>query len=168
MSANKLLSTLAPEHACLILENLREADRKLYRSFVEAAARRRKLRPEFLDRKPLPERHAWVIAELGRPTSATPAAELLQTWLLTCRKAMLRDFLDTMDVPHDGEGVVESLPPEPPEATLRHAVATLLTKYPDWEVRIYLEMFCQMDIANWPHLRQIVADTFPTPTRAAL
>lgn len=161
MNAAQLLSSLPPEQAGELLTSLREADRGVYRAMVASAAARRRLRPAFLERKPLAERHAWMARELGRPGAGQAAAELIQSWLLICRQDMLTAFLDALGVPHDGHGVVESLPSEPPVEALRDAVQGLLARFPRWQVRLYLEMFCAMDIAaDWLNLRRLVRETF--------
>jgi hypothetical protein len=56
---------------------------------------------------------------------------------------------------HDGNGVLQELPPEPSGETLEAAVGSLLQDRPAWEVFVYLNLFCEMDIADWPKLREL-------------
>jgi len=157
MTATEIFGNLAPAEADEILANLKQDARDVYRAAVGALASRRNLRATFLDKKPLPERHAWMVRELTRPQNADIAVETLQAWLMSSRKDMLRNFLDSLGISHDGEGVVETLPTEPPRDRLEAAVNDLLKERPSWEVRSYLGLFCEMDIADWPVLRELVA-----------
>jgi hypothetical protein len=159
--ADLLFANLAPGEADLVFANLREHDRAAYRGVVVATAARKKLRPVFLERKPLPERHAWMAAMLAKASNADLAAEVLQAWLFACRTPMLVAFLDAVGAPHDGEGRIESLPPEPSKTQLETAVDGLCSRFPQWEVAVYLRLFCEMDIARWPALRELVDDRFP-------
>ena len=85
------------------------------------------------------------------------AAEILQGWLFACHQSVLCDFLDSVGATHDGEGLVESLPEEPPDEILQRAVDGLLAKQPTWVVMTYLNLFCGMDICNWARLEKLVA-----------
>jgi len=144
-----------------VLTDLRSVDRPTFKATLGLLAQRRNLRPAFVDKKPLPERNAWALKELARDSNADIALETLQAWLIACRKDMLKEFLDALDVPHDGEGLIEELPAQPEPERLNSAIETLLTKWPTWEVSAYLNLFCMMDIADWPALKEIVA-TNPT------
>lgn len=156
MTAQEIFAGLSPSEAGELLVSLKNDSREVYRAAVAALATRRNLRASFLDKKPLPERHAWMVRELTRAQNADVAIEVLQTWLVSSRKDMLRTFLDSLGIVHDGEGLVETLPAEPPRDNLEAAVAGLLAKFSKWEVRAYLQLFCEMDIADWPALREIV------------
>jgi hypothetical protein len=156
MTASELFAGLSPEQAATVLGALRETNRPVFQSVTSVTASRRKLRPVFVDKKPLPERLAWVATELARKSNADVAVEVLQAWLFASRKPMLCGFLDELGVGHDGEGLIEDLPAEPPRAKLEAAVNHLLEQYGDWEVRVYLNLFCAMDIAAWPTLTEIV------------
>jgi hypothetical protein len=164
MTANEIMAALEPGQACELLDGLREQNRTAYRTAARLLAARKKLRPAFLDKKPLPERHAWMAAEMGRKSNADIASEVLQNWLFACRRPMLTDFLDRLHVSHDGEGLIDSLPEQPEDGVLRDAVDALLGSHPAWAVMVYLNLFCQMDIAAWPALGEIAA-THPALAR---
>ena len=138
-----------------VFGELREKNREGYRAACRLTLTRRKMRPAFLEKKPLAERFVWLAAEMGRATNEDLAAEVLQSWLTQCRNEMLVSFLDELGVPHDGKGLIESLPEEPPIERLNRAVALLLERWPRWEVLVYLNLFCKMDIACWSGLREI-------------
>ena len=50
-----------------ILTHLQGADKPTYRVAIQTLASARKLRPIFVERKPRPERHAWMQTALARP-----------------------------------------------------------------------------------------------------
>jgi hypothetical protein len=164
MTPNEIMAALGPRQACELIDGLRERNRPACRTAAGLLATRKKLRPAFLDKKPLPERHAWMAAEMTRKSNADIASEVLQNWLFACHQSMLRDFLDRLNIPHDGEGLIESLPPQPAPGALRDAVDFLVDAHPAWAVMVYLNLFCAMDIATWPDLEEIVA-THPALTQ---
>jgi len=153
MSPDKIFSAYPPVAAAL--GELREGSRDAYRAAVAVLAGRRKLRPAFIDKKPLAERHAWMAAELAKKSNADVAAEVLQGWLFACRKPMMAAFLDSLGAPHE-DALIENLPPEPPRDKIEAAVSALLDSHPAWAVAAYLNLFVEMDIAEWPSLRGIV------------
>ncbi len=139
-----------------ILTHLQGADKPTYRVAIQTLATARKLRPIFVERKPRPERHAWMQAALARPQNEQISANLLQMWLMGSQAPMLCDFLDALGIAHDEQGGIENLPPCPEPEKLRAAVDALLAKYPADAVSVYLHSFQGMDIAGWPPLAEIL------------
>lgn len=135
---------------------MQEQDKTAYRATMQLLASRRRLRPVFLERKPRSEQYAWLRSELSRKTNADLATEVLQTWLLGAHRAVICRFLDDLKVPHDGNGLIDALPPEPPE--VKSAVERLLQAHDPLAVAIYLHVFVEMDIAHWPVLAQLLQD----------
>ena len=155
-----------------ILTHLQGADRPTYRVAIQTLAAARKLRPVFVERKPRPERHAWMQGALARPQNEQISANLLQMWLMGSQAPMLCDFLDTLGIAHDEQGGIDTLPACPAPEKLRAAVDALLAKYPADAVAVYLHSFQGMDIAGWPPLAEILANDerlqlAPTPAPAA-
>jgi hypothetical protein len=156
MTSSELFAGLSPEQAASLLGELRETHRPLFQSVTSALAGRRKLRPAFIDKKPVSERLAWVAGELGRKANADLAIEILQGWLFAARQPMLLTFLDALGVSHDGEGLFEELPAEPPREKVLAAVENLLANSPAWVVSVYLRLFVQMDESAWVVLREVI------------
>ena len=140
-----------------ILTHLQGADKPTYRVAIQTLAAARKLRPVFVERKPRPERHAWMQSALARPQNEQISANLLQMWLMGSQSPMLCDFLDSLGIAHDEQGGIENLPPCPEPEKLRASVDALLAKYPADAVAVYLHSFQAMDIAGWPPLAEILA-----------
>jgi hypothetical protein len=157
MTAHELFARLSPSETAGILEWLHEHDRTAHRTCAGMLAGRRKLRPVFVERKPRPERNAWMAENLGRPANADLATEIMQSWILGAQGEMVCGFLDELKVPHDGKGLIESLPAEPPAGDVDKAVEMLLTKFPPGAVMAYLNLFTSMGMTDWPHLTGLVS-----------
>lgn len=156
MNAGELFPRLAPEIVDTIFGNLFEEDKAGYRSVVQTLAIRRKLRPQYLERKQRLDRHVWMAEDLGRGINADMAAQVLQSWLLLRHRDMIRAFLDSLSIPHDGEGMLETLPPQPDKEQLQNAIEELFKTYSPDAVAIYLHIFNAMDIAEWSHLEELL------------
>jgi hypothetical protein len=156
MHAHEIFARLSPALAGQVLSHLQESDKPAYRMAIQTLAAQRKLRPVFVERKPRPERHAWMQTALGRPSGEQIAANLLQMWLMGAQSAMLCDFLDSLGIAHEENGAIDELPACPETPRLQAAVETLLEKHPAEAVAVYLQCFQAMDIAGWPALTEIL------------
>lgn len=158
MKAHEVLQRFSNEAASEIFQYLYQNDKPAYRACAQVLASRRKLRPILLDRKTRAERHAWMHAELSRKSNDDAATELLQTWLLGGNKQLVCSFLDSLGVPHDGHGLLDTLPPEPQKERLKEALDSLLDNHSRTAAVCYLHLFCEMDIADWPILKEIIRE----------
>ena len=157
MTANEIFGRLSAGESGDVFSWFHEKDRPGYRSCVGLLANRRKLRPVFVERKPRDERHAWMKESLARPANADLAAEILQAWILGPNEKMVLDFLEELKIPHDGRGLIETLPPEPPAAEIGLAVENLFKNHPHAAVMVYLNLFAGMDISDWQALKSLVS-----------
>ncbi len=159
MKSHELFQNMSPTLATEILSYLQKEQTPVFKSVVQTLAGQRKLRPVFIERKPPPERYAWIKTALSRKPSDTLAAHLLQAWLLGAQKAMLCDFLDSLGVARDEDGTVEQLPESPPKEKLRATIDQLLAKYPAEAVAVYLHAFHDMDsTVSWPPLGEVLVE----------
>ena len=157
MIAYELFARLSSAETSGILEWLQENDQPAYKTCAGLLAARRKLRAVFVERKPKVERNAWMVENLGKPANADLATEILQSWILGAHGEMVCGFLDLLKIPHDGKGLIESLPAEPPASEIDKAVEELFAKYPSTAVAAYLNLFVSMEMTEWPHLRGLVS-----------
>jgi hypothetical protein len=158
MKSHEIFQHMSPALAVEILAWLQKEQTPVFKSAVQGLANQRNLRAVFIERKPPPERYAWLQAALGRKISDTLAAHLLQAWLLGAQKPMLCDFLDSLGIAHDEDGTVEQLPESPPKEDLRKTIDQLLAKYPAEAVAVYLHAFHDIDTTvSWPPLGEILA-----------
>lgn len=157
MNAAEIFAQAPPEISESILAFFHENDRASHKALMSMLATRRKLRPVFLEQKPKVERNRWMASALSRKANEDLAIEILQTWILNAKRDLVLQFLQDLGIEHDGEGVIEKTPDEPPAALVDQAVEHLLANFCGPEVAIYLTMFVQMDPSGWPHLREILA-----------
>ncbi len=157
MTAYELFGRLPAGQAGEIFSWFHERDRAAYRACIGLLANRRKLRPVFVERKPRDERHTWMKDALSRPANGDMAGEVLQGWILGAHTKMVLDFLDELKVEHDGKGLIEDLPAEPPAESVTLAVENLFRLHPPGAVMVYLNLFAGMDDSDWPHLKTLVS-----------
>lgn len=157
MKAYEILQNLPDDAAGEVFQHLYDNDKPAYKACLQLLASRRKLRPVILERKSRAERHVWLRTELGRKANDDASTEVLQTWLLGAHKALVCEFLDELGVAHNGHGLLETLPTEPSKEKLAAAINHLFEKHPAPAVFAYLHLFAEMDIADWPALKEILA-----------
>lgn len=160
MNAAELFARSAAPLREEILLHFEQDDREAWKQLLALLAQRRKLRPVFFEKKSRSERREWVDAQLARKANNDLALELLQNWLLHSQTAMLVSFLDSLGIPHNGEGLIEETPAEPESSRVQTAVAGLLEKFPQPAVALYLHLFIEMDPEAWPTLRGLL-ETHP-------
>ncbi len=159
MTSHEIFLHMAPALAAQIFTWLHTDQKPVYKAAIQGLANQRKLRPVFVERKPPGERHAWLQQALGRPLSDAVASHVLQAWLLGANKPMLCDFLDALEISHDEDGTVETIPAAPAKEKIDAAVDQLLQKYPAESVAVYLHAFRDMDsTVQWPPLDEILAE----------
>jgi hypothetical protein len=156
MKAHSILHHFSDETAGEVFQYLYDRDKPAYRACLQLLASRRRLRPVILERKPRAERHAWMRTELSRKANEDATTEILQTWMLGAHQAMVCQFLDSLGVPHNGSGLLDSLPADPGSDRLRAAIDQILQNHPPQAAAAYLHLFAEMDIADWPSLREIL------------
>ena len=156
MTAHDIFLRIDSEQASAIFTWLFDREKKLYKATIEALAKQRHLRAIFVERKPRPERHAWMHEALGRKANNDVAAQILQIWLVGRHSALLCDFLDLLGISHDENGTVETIPSEPEPGKLKPAVDALLAKHDPPVVAIYLHAFHGMNDSQWNTLGELL------------
>jgi hypothetical protein len=157
MVPHEIFSQITPAVASQIFGFLFEKEKPLYKATIEALAKKRNLRPIFIERKPREERFQWIKDALGRPVNDPVAAHLLQVWLVGAQAPVLCDFLDALGIAHDKNGTVEELPQAPELEKVKAAVDTLLSKHDPAVVAIYLHTFQALhEQGGWPTLAQVI------------
>jgi len=157
MTPNDIFIQMPATTCSTLLADIFEHDKPLYKSLIDNLATQRKLRPVFIERKPRPERFAWIRDALTRRQNEPAAANLLQIWLVSRHPAMLCDFLDALGINHDDNGTVNQIPPQPEKPAIEKAVTLLLEKYDPAIVALYLHAFQALGETAWPLLNDIIA-----------
>jgi len=159
MVPHEIFSQATPAVASQIFSFLFEKEKPLYKATIDTLAKKRNLRPVFVERKPRDERFAWLKDSLSRAANDGVAAHLLQVWLVGAQSALLCDFLDALGIAHDENGTVEQLPPAPSKEKITSAIDALLSKHDAGIVTIYLHTFQALhEEGGWPSLSEALAE----------
>jgi hypothetical protein len=154
----EIFAALPPTVAEGLFAFIQEKEKPLYKATIDTLAKQRKLRPIFVERKPRPERHAWMKEALGRKINEAVAAHLLQIWLVGGHAKLLCDFLDGLGIAHDANGTIETLPSAPAKADLAKTIDTLLTTHDPAVVVVYLHAFQALDENGWSTLAELLVE----------
>lgn len=157
--AYELFQDMKPETALSVFQYLRDEQRDVYKATISSLAATRKLRPVFVQRKPVPEQIQWMLKHVKLRGSAEVAAQVLQLWLLKAHSAILVAFLDGLGIEHDGEGAAEDLPDELDAKKLKSTVAAILKAHDPEVVAIYLHIFQLQRPGGWNELSAFVEAT---------
>lgn len=160
MRSHELYTAVDPALITQMLDWFRANDRNVYRSAVATLAQNRKLRPVFVEKKPLAEQYAWILKTLQLKACDTIGEHLLQAWLMAGNQGLLAAFCDGMGIPHDGKGsVVGDLPKKIDPARLDASVDRLLEGgFNPKLVSLYLHCFNMQNPGGWPELTGKLAD----------
>jgi hypothetical protein len=159
LSPHEIFARMPAPCAEQLFTFLHEKEKRLYKATIETLAKQRKLRGVFIERKPRPERHAWLREVLGKKVNDGVAAQLLQIWLVSAHSRMLCDFLDSLGISHDDNGTIEEVPEAPPLEKLKEAATALLAKHDAEVVTVYLHAFQALDDGGgWPTLDALLAE----------
>lgn len=159
MKAHQIFQEIQDETARSVFQYLRDEQREVYSASLATLAQNRKLRPVFIQRKPAPQQIDWLVKNVRLKGSDEIAEHVIQLWLMKGHQDLLIDFLDGMDIEHDGEGAAEDLPDEIDEKKLKKTVDTLLGKYDEELVRIYIHVFQLQQPEGWPEIEKLIEST---------
>lgn len=155
MTGNEIFSRLTPEEAHAIFEDIYVFDKAMYRACMQLTAQRKKLRPVFVEKKSRPDRHAWMQNVLTSKSNDDAAVEILQNWLLGCKKDMLAAFLDQCEIAHE-DAILEDIPAQPDEKKLSLAIETIFANFEAPAPKIYLMLFQPLGNEAWPILDEFL------------
>lgn len=148
-----MFSSLSADLVKQMLDWFREQDRKVYKTAVASLTSQRKLRPIFIERKPLPDQYAWIHKTLQLRDSSSIGEHLLQAWLMGGQQELLAAFCDAMGIEHDGNGTVSGdLPDRLDPDKLDQAVDALTSSHDPRLVTLYLTCFNQQVPGGWDSL----------------
>jgi hypothetical protein len=153
VKAHELYNAVDPALVTQMLNWFREHDRNVYRSAVSTLAQTKKLRLEFIQKKPLPDQYAWILKTLKGKPADTIGEHLLQAWFMAGNQEMLAKFCDAMGIEHDGKGSVTGDLPESLDATkLDQAVDALVASHDPKLAALYLHVFNLQTPGGWDSL----------------
>jgi hypothetical protein len=157
MKACEIFQHISPTLGTEIIRYLRTDLKEVYRAAVTTLAQQKKLRPEFVQKKPGDQQIAWILDSLRFKSSEAVGEQILQVWLMKAEAPMLVTFLDALEVPHDGNGGIDGdIPKDFDPAKARAAVAALLEKHPAEKAAVYLNIFQLQQAGGWPAITEAV------------
>jgi hypothetical protein len=158
MKACELFQSLSPTLGTEIIRYLRSEHKDVYRATVATLAQQRKLRPQFVQKKTGEQQIAWILETLKLRSSEAVGEQLLQVWLMKAQSPMLIQFLEALEIPHDGNGGVDGeIPSDFEAARVEAAVSGLLEKFPAESVAVYLHIFQLQQPGGWPAIESVLA-----------
>ena len=160
MKAHELYTVLDPAIVTQMLDWFRANDRNVYKSAVASLAGSRKLRPVFIQKKPLAEQYAWINKTLKLNACDTIGEHLMQAYLMAGQQSLLAMFCDGMGIPHDGKGsVIGDLPKKLDPDRLATTTDRLLEIFDPKLLTLYLHCFNLQTPGGWSDLTdKITAD----------
>lgn len=159
MKAHEIYTEVDPAVVTDMLDWFRANDRNVYKSAVATLATNRKLRLEFIQKKPLAEQYAWVLKTLRIKACDTIGEHLLQAYLMAGQQSMLAMFCDGLGIPHDGKGsVVGDLPKKIDGERLNTTVDKLVDIFDPKLFTAYLHCFNLQIPGGWPEVTEKLAN----------
>jgi len=141
-----------------MLDWFRANDRNVYKTAVATLADKRKLRPVFIQKKPLPAQFAWIHKTLSVPALDAIGEQLLHAYLMSAQQSMLGMFCDGLGIPHDGKGsVVGDLPKQLDSGRLNETIDKLVDLFDPKLFTLYLHCFNMQVPGGWPELTEKLA-----------
>lgn len=153
-----LFQRIPDDLASVIVNYLRNEEREVYKSTLATLATGRRLRPVFIQKRPLEGQISWMKESLKLKNAESIADQVLQVWLLKSKKDMVVGFLDAVGIGHDGDGSVEELPEEIGLEKLQAGVEKMLEAHPVDEVKLYLHMFQSQRPGGWEQLGKLLEE----------
>lgn len=158
MKAHEIYSTVDPAIVTQILDWFRANDRNVYKTAVATLAANRKLRPVFIQKKPLAEQYAWIHKTLKLNACDAIGEQLLQAYLMASQQSLLGMFCDGMGIPHDGKGsVLGDLPKALDPERLAATIDKLVDLFDPKLLTLYLRCFNLQIPGGWPELTEKLA-----------
>lgn len=156
MKSYVIFEKIDEETLGVFLDWLRNQERNVYRAAMRELAGLKKLRPVYVQQKPVAEQYEWLKKMLAWKPAENIGDHLLQVWLVRKHTKMLVSFLDSLGIEHNGQGVVDVLPETLDAEKLKAGVDKLFAEYPAGAVSLYLHMFQNQTEEGWTELQDLL------------
>lgn len=156
MKAYQIFARMSPERAEALMAELSESAPAVYTQAVAAASAVMKARPRFVMSLPADKRAHMVRRSLARVASSALAEEVLASYFLGPKKALLTEWLDLLGIAHEDGALQEDQPPCPPQAELEKAVAAFRKPEDAEDRELLLGAFAAQSAVDWPPLDSLV------------
>ena len=142
--------------AATLFTYLRKEERESYQGIVQQLAEQQKMRSVFITKQSPQKQVTLLTAACGRKPAEAIAMQVLEVWLMRGRQEMLIDFLDRMNIQHDGTGMVEKFPAVMDPTLLGKALTAMRDTYPAGELALYLYVLQEQQTGGWPELSTLL------------
>lgn len=158
MKSHEIYAAIDPVVVSGMLDWFRANDRNIYRTVVNSLTSNRKLRPVFVEKKPLAAQYAWILKTLQLRACDDIGEQLMQAYLMAGQQPMLAAFCNGLNIPHDGKGAVTgNLPAQLDADKLSVTIDKLIESHDPKVVTLYLLCFNMQIPAGWPNLTEKLA-----------
>ena len=154
MTASEILAITPDDTASAPILWFRENERPVYSSALAGLAGQKKLRPVFVQKKPVPEQVEWMLKQMRTKQGSDLAEHLLQLFFMKAHKGMLSTFCDKLGIENDEGTVEEALPDSLDADKVKDAVDALLAENDAPLVALYLRVFQIQRPGGWPELAE--------------
>ncbi|MDA7672839.1 hypothetical protein N8615_00425 [Verrucomicrobiales bacterium] len=170
MKAYEIFKESSDDLGISIFQYLRDEQKEVYQASLASLTQNRRLRPVFIQRKPVAQQIVWLLKNVQLKGSNEIAEHVLQLWLMKAHQAVLVEFLDGNGIEHDGEGAADDLPDDLDAKKLKTTVEKLLADHDSEVIRAYLHTFNLQSLDGFDALNALITETpelqFGEPTAA--
>lgn len=170
MKAYEIFKESSDDLGISIFQYLRDEQKEVYQASLASLTQNRRLRPVFIQRKPVAQQIVWLLKNVQLKGSNEIAEHVLQLWLMKAHQAVLVEFLDGNGIEHDGEGAADDLPDDLDAKKLKTTVEKLLADHDSEVIRAYLHTFNLQSLDGFDALNTLITETpelqFGEPTAA--
>lgn len=158
MKTYEIYKSADPSLIGAMFQYFRDEEREVYKTALSSLAGQKKLRPVFIQKKPVPEQIAWMHKTLQLKQCDMIGEHLFQVYFMKGQQPLLIAFCDGMGIEHNGEGSVEGeLPKELDADKLKATVDSLLEANDPKLVTLYLRVFNLQVPGGWQALDDLLA-----------
>ena len=158
MRSFQVFASMTPERATEVMRILKQEAPGMYAQALAAAAATFKARPVYLARQPLEKQAASIRRALARVVANPVAEELLAVYFLECKKDLVVEWLDSLEIAHEDGTLTEDVPPAPPKAKLVEAVRAFRAHDDAADRELFLAAFAAQNAIDWPDLEALIGE----------
>lgn len=153
----EIYKAVAPEIINEMFLFFREEDRNLYKTTLATLSANQKMRPQFIQKKPVADQIAWMQKALSFRKNQDVGEHLLQVWFMKAKSDLLVMACDGLGIEHNGEGFVEGeLPETLDDDKLASTIDSLIDKYKAPLTTLYLSIFNLQIPGGWDNLAKVL------------
>lgn len=158
--------TMTDEDARLLLADMRDHLRPLYKQVENSAAATLRLRPVFLAKQPFEKRCEMIRKALALKVNAGAVAEILPAFFLERYPKEVAELLDALGLEHEDGVLKGGVPPPPTSAKLKKAVAAFRKGENPKMRELLLKTFASQAAVDWPELDAMLFGAQEAPAKS--